>query len=678
VISFRRHLLLAVTALCVFGADSALARKKPPKLLATSHVVQDLYYGDVLFYFYQDDYFQALTRVDAALEQGRVEHHLIESRLLKGGLYLSLGQHVEAGRIFKELLNENVPDDVRNRAWFYLAKVWYQRGYYTDAEQALTSIAGTLTGGLESERQLLHAEVLMGQGRYSDAIAILSAVPKSDRYAPYMHFNLGVALVRENRTDEAMQMLDEVGQMLAPTEELRSLRDKANLALGFALLKDNRPADAALKLQRVRLQGPLSNKALLGAGWADAAQKNYKAALAPWQELRGRNLLDAAVQESYLAVPFAYAQLAATRQAAEQYENAIALFTTETARIDESIATIRAGHLLSTILENDGGERIGWYWQLQQLPDAPETRYLFHLLATHEFQEGLKNYRDLKLMQRNLASWSLAAEAFQDMVDTRRHAYAQRLPVMDAMLGKVDLDGMEARKVEIGSRLSVIERDSDVTGLATAHESEQWKKVQELEQALQSADASDPATEEMRAKLKLIRGVLYWNMNASYKARLWHARKEQRELEVAVKEARRRWTLIDRARVDSPKHTEEFAERVADLSPRIATMMARLVEAGEQQNLYLANVAIRELETQKERLSAYGLQAQFALAAIYDRATSGNSAPTATTPSDSAAPPTSEVPESTPNNSDSESTPTAPTDPVPTASLARPVTRGRP
>jgi len=627
----------------LIGSTASVYGREPRKLLESAQVVQDLYYGDVLFYFYQDDYFQAVTRVDAALEQGRVDHHQVEARLLKGGLYLSMGQHIEAGAIFKELLNDNVPIEVRNRVWFYLAKIWYQRGYYADAEQALTAIGGKLVDGLESERQLLHAEVLMGQGRYSDAIAFLEALPAKDRYAPYARFNLGVALVREGRVPEATRVLDALGANEAPTEELRSLRDKANLALGFAYLKDNRPAEAAQMLQRVRLTGPLSSKALLGAGWADAALQKYKSALVPWQELQKRSLLDAAVQESLLAVPYAYAQLAATRQAAEQYANAIDAFSGETARIDESIASIRQGGLMNTLLRNDAGERVGWYWQLQQLPDAPETRYVFHLLATHEFQEGLKNYRDLKAMQRNLARWSQAATAFNDMIDTRRHAFEQRMPLIDGILTKVDLDAIEARKVDIGSRLSVIERDGDVVGLATARETEQWSKVRALEQALESADPNDPATEEMHAKVKLIRGVLYWNMNASYKARLWHARKEQRELEVAVKEARRRWTLIERARTDSPLHTGEFAERATNLQPRIDALVARLDTAADTQNRYLANVAIKELEAQKERLAAYGLQAQFALAAIYDRANAAANAG-ATPVKPSSVPPTDAPP----------------------------------
>ena len=35
----------------------------------------------------------------------------------------------------KALLNDNVPLDVRNRAWFYLAKVWYQREYLPQAAE---------------------------------------------------------------------------------------------------------------------------------------------------------------------------------------------------------------------------------------------------------------------------------------------------------------------------------------------------------------------------------------------------------------------------------------------------------------------------------------------------------------------------------------------------------------
>jgi hypothetical protein len=522
-----------------------------------------------------------------------------------------------------------VPLDVRNRAWFYLAKVWYQRNYLENAAEALASIHGALPGDLEPERHLLQAQVLMYLNRYEEAVQALERwQPKgdgSDAWSSYARFNIGVALVRQGRIEEAAKLLDAVGQIAAPTEELAALRDKANLALGYAWLKAERPDDAKAALQRVRLVGPQSNKALLGVGWADSAEKRFTKALVPWLELRDRNLLDAAVQESYLAVPYAYAQLEADKQAAEQYQLAVTAFGAESERIDQSIASIRDGHLLDAIMANDEGETSGWYWQLTNLPDAPETRYLYHLLASHTFQEGLKNYRDLKIMQRNLASWALSVEAFDNMIDARRKAFEQRLPALRETLDGVDLDALEARKNELESRVAAIERDSDIVGLATARELEQWRKVERLERVLARADQNDPLVQEMREKTRLVRGTLLWDFNSSYKARLWRARKELRELDVAYKEARRRSVLVERARDEYPARTEAFAARVAGLLPRIETLSARLALAAEAQNRYLASIAIRELESQKERLASYSLQARFALASIYDRAASTGS-----------------------------------------------------
>jgi len=623
---------VALSTAWLLSAAPASAREKakePKPLIGSPQVVKDLYWGDVLFYFYQGDYLQALTRLGAAQEFNHLTNHAVEAELLKGGLYLSLGQHEEAGRIFKALLNDNVPLDVRNRAWFYLAKVWYQRNYLQDAATALASIRGALPGDLEPERHLLEAQVLMYLDRYDDAIKVLErwqpVGDHSDAWSAYARFNIGVALVRKDRIEDAAKLLDAVGQIPAPTEELAALRDKANLALGFAWLKANKPAQAKQVLQRVRLEGPQSNKALLGAGWADSAQSEYTKALAPWLELRDRNMLDAAVQESYLAIPYAYAQLEANKQAVEQYTLAVSAFGEESQRLDQSIAAIRSGRMLDAISENDKADQVGWYWQLEHLPDAPETRYLYHLLASNEFQEGLKNYRDLRLMQRNLASWQLSVIAFDDMVDNRRRAYDQRLPMLQDTLGKADLDAMEARKTELESRIAAIERESDAAGLATGRELEQYRKVEKIDKVLERADPNDPMVQEMREKTRLLRGTLAWDFSSSYKARLWKARKELRELDVAYTDARRSWVLVERARDEYPARTEQFAQRVQGLGPRIDQLSARLAAAATSQNQYLASVAIKELESQKERLAAYSLQARFALASIYDRASNARS-----------------------------------------------------
>ncbi|MGD9841706.1 MAG: tetratricopeptide repeat protein [Steroidobacteraceae bacterium] len=611
------------------------ASKSPSPLMSVPKPVLDLYYGDSLFYFYQDDYFQSLVHLDAAITQRRVANHQTEAELLKGALYLSLGQHIEAGRIFQALLNDNVDLDVRNHAWFYLAKIWYQRGYWSESESALNSIQGGLVVTQEAERQLLLAQVLMKQDRYQQAASVLQSLEGKETNAnwlAYAHFNLGVALIRQEKTEEGAAFLNQVGSLTSDNEELQALRDKANLALGFARIKQGRAAEAEQVLQRIRLNGPLSNKALLGLGWAQSSEGKFNEALVPWQELKQRDLLDAAVQEAYLAIPYAYAQLGANDQATQSYRFALDSFKQETARLDESITSIRDGALLKTVLDNDKSDQSGWYWQLRNLPDAPETRYLYDLLASNTFQEALKNYRDLQVMQKNLLGWTQSMEAFQDMVDTRNIAFEQRTATMQQALDSVDIDALEAKVLEFDTRVSEIARDEDVVSLATSKEQDNWRRVMRLEHALSNNDGSDVGVAAMQDKTRLLRGALYWNMSSNYKARLWNEQKQVRELGLVTKEVRRRHTLVERAREQVPQRTQQFAARVAELAPRLQIMLDRCRASDAAQQTYLAKVAIEQLQQQKQRLAQYALQAQFALASIYDRAaTSGTGVNKATT-----------------------------------------------
>lgn len=587
--------------------------------------VKDLHYGDVLFYFYQDDYFDAITRLLAARELNRVPNTEGEAELLLGGLYLSLGEHVEAGKIFEKLLDGNASQNVRNKAWFYLGKVWYQRGYLEESERALQKVSDKIQPRISAERYMLLAQLMLRQARYDDAIAALGRWHGAPDWTAYAQFNLGVALVRTGRLADAISHLDQVGRMETRSEELLALRDKANLALGFALLQAERAAEARPVLQRVRLDGPYSSKALLGVGWADSALGEFKRALVPWLTLRKRNLLDSAVQEAYLTVPYAYNQLGATGQAADFYNSAIESFDAETQRIDHSIEEIRGGTLLERLLDDDKKDTLTWYWQLKTIPDAPESRYLYQLLASNEFQEGLKNFRELHFMSRNLDNWREDLSAFNDMLDTRQEAYDEQIPKADAVMSATDLGRLTQRRVDFESRLNDIEKSNDVAALGTADEQRNWARLKGVEDYL-ALHPDDPDLGEMRDKLRLLKGVMYWRMSQGFKARLWNERRSVKELEASLVETQRRAVAVKQARQNMPANTTVFGSRVATVTARIDQLQQRLADLSDQQNRYLQSLAIRELEAQKQRIEIYQVQARYELAAIYDKTNSAGPA----------------------------------------------------
>jgi tetratricopeptide (TPR) repeat protein len=619
--SNRWLLVLAAASLAasvpIVRADEQ-ARDLPPPAR-----IRDLDYGDVLFHFFQEDYFDAIVRLEASRDFGRIPHHAAEAELLSGGLYLSLGLHQEAERIFNRLLAGPVPQSVSDRAFFYLARIGYQRGYLDDAWRCLERIRAPLPGGLEPERRLLASNVLMAQGRFSEAVGQLQGWTDQTGWAAYARFNLGVALVRSGDVGQGRQLLEGVGSMPATTEEQLSLRDRANLALGFASLQQHEAEPAAAALNRVRLDGPFTNRALLGLGWAEADANRPERALVPWLELRDRKLLDSSVQESFLAVPYAYAQLASNGQAAQQYQFAVQAYASEARRIDESIAAIRQGGFLDSLLAAAPPSKdVGWFWQLQTVSDAPHTRYLYHLLASHEFQEGLKNYRDLRIMQGNLERWRSSLEAFDAMITAREQAAVEREPRKQQVLASTDIAALEQRQAELVGRAAAIESSHDVPALATADEARQWQALGQVEAALQ-AMPDGPQREGLADRARVLRGTLLWKLDTDYKVRLRKLHTGLRDTAVALAEAKRRVSLIEQAGDLAPRNTAGFAARVDELAARIAKIAPRIDATAAAQEQVLAHLAVDELEAQKVRLASYTTQAQFALASLYDGAAAG-------------------------------------------------------
>jgi hypothetical protein len=593
--------------------------------------VMDLAYGEVLFAFYQDDHFTALTRLLAGLERNELPNHAHDADLMLGALYLSYGQHQIAGDVFAQVLEQSVEPALHDRAWFFLARIWHQRGYLVEAEAALGRISAALPVEFEPERIMLEAQILLAQQRFDAALAVLEAWQEPDaEWLGFARYNIGVALVRLGRIEAGAAVLAELGgwQQEMPGETELALRDKANVALGYALLQAAQPLAAKPILQRVRLEGPYSNKALLGVGWADAELGDYRAALAPWSALNGRDLLDAAVQESLLALPYAFSQLDADGQAADYYERAITAFTGEMGRIDAAIESVRRGELLADWLAAQGDAGQGWYFGLDRIPATDGSRYLSELMADHHYQEAVKNYRDLMLLDRNLADWSGSLGAFDDILATRQQAYAARLPLIESSINGIDLDALERERVALESRLATIEQTTDVVALGTPDQQRIWRELAAMQPALGRL-AGEPAGAELAARQQFFRGLMLWDLERDYRARLWTEQRALRELDRELREARqRRHAVATRVEI-WPEQFATLSARIDLLAPRVAALRQSTGTALAAQREFLERAAVETLLAQRERLDSYLIQARFALASIYDRAQARGEGPIA-------------------------------------------------
>ncbi len=615
---------------CLSVAPVARASEPADPDDAGPHVIQAPHYGEVVFHFFQADYFTAITTLMASQQLQRIAPHDDEAEVLRGGMLLSYGLHREAGDIFARLIERgHTTPEVRDRAWYHLAKVRYQKGQLTLAEEALAKIQAKLPEPLEEERGLLHAQLLMARGDHAGAALELKAMADASPGARFARYNLGVAQIRAGDRISGTGTLDELGLAPASTDEQRALRDRTNVALGFAALAAHQPAAARRYLERVPMEGPESHKALLGYGWAALDLRAPQFALVPWLMLSAREGNDAAVLESRIAVPYAYAQLGANRKALQQYAAAIRSFEHERVSLDASIESIKSGQLVGALLTLNPRGDLGEGWHMDQLPDVPHAAHLTGLLAQHEFQEAFKNLRDLRTLSQNLQTWRDKVDMFKDMLATRRQAFADRLPQVSAHAHEQRVNALTQRVDALAA--DVAQGEATMDGLAFADGKQRAllarvARVQAISQGLAQAPDASPDIALARDRARLVAGVLNWQLSQDLPARLWEAQKALQSMKDGLAQSRLQVDAIAQAMQDEPQRFDRFEQRIQALTPLLDVMIPRLVALGAEQQGVVQDIAVAELTRQKDSLAAYTVQARYAVAQLYDHAAVGAAA----------------------------------------------------
>src|SRR5712692_7155508 len=383
---------------------------------ATSGDLRDLYFGEALYHAYQGQYFDALQRLDTELAQ----YHVLDEPELDT---LHYRMHQRAGRAIKAVLEGGVDDAVRNEAAFRLARIHFQKGQLDDALQALGRIRGSVPEQIKDDVEFLRANIYMATGRPSEAVEVLSHLQNDKSLAGFIAYNLGIALLQAGRQKEAIEQLDKAGQLAAGDPAGLAIRDKSNLVVGSLLFESGNFERAKQSLDRVRLEGPFSNQALLRAGWAEVSSKQLDRALVPWNLLATREPTDVAVQEAMLAVPHTYADLKLYGRAALTYGRALELYSNQLEKLDASINSIKEGRFLKALIREESREDQTWVIRLRSQPGAPETYYLMELMASHDFQTALQNYLDLEDLRSKLMGFQASLEAFDDIIRLRKQNY---------------------------------------------------------------------------------------------------------------------------------------------------------------------------------------------------------------------------------------------------------------
>lgn len=517
--------------------------------------------------------------------------------------YLAFGMRGRAEALYRELAVTTTDHLALGRARLRLAEFLYERGFLQESATSLLRMREKLPEPLQLPWQDLLSRALMSQGRYSDALEVLTEMKNGDKQSPYTRYNLGVAMINDGRVADGETLLDRIGRLSPSDTENLALRDKANLTLGFHFLRKQQGGTAKPLFSRVRITGPYSNRALLGLGWAELAPQGEKQkktdiadpepednplrglatlgilinparlgdydvykraglrsfklekvkkedeealrkALVPWAELINRDPMDPAVQEGMLAIPFALERIGAHIQAQQFYEKSVELLEESRRRIDSASQQIRQARMVETIVRRDIDSEAGWNWRLRDLPDAPETFYLQSIIAENRYQEALKNYRDVRFLARNL-------------------------------------DGVKAR-------IAAVE------ALGQSRPEAAVSPAQLIERARSVRKQDKP-----QLKLKLRMDVL---LTAPYTPPSLPGSLPPLQLRLA----------------SAPPRFNGVRERSEQLRLRLSALRGLIDDAANEQADVLKDIALKELAGQKKTVEKYLVESRFALARIYE------------------------------------------------------------
>ena len=534
-----------------------------PSLASSAERLRDLKFGTILFDYYQQNYFNSLIGYEVAKARGELQNQKNEARLLQGGMTLSYGLPQQAEAIFLELLEQQVSKPDQNKAWFYLAKLYYQKGETDKAAATLSQVNGEIPDEIVREYNYLATLINIKNDHLEVAGNSIDMIAKGSVYEPYLRFNLAASqLAAGNLSDSESNFKRVIRYADSHTdEEFVVLADRAKQALAHVDINQGDLLAAWQDLQNVRTTGLYSNRALLSYGWTAIKLERYTQAIPALKALDRRSISIAEVQEAKVLLAHLYEQQGAHRTALKQYLLAEKAFAQGVDAIAGARRVIAGQRIPQEFVRNLEAmmDETDWYGSEPSLDYNKLTPFLIELMSSNPFHIVIKELRDLYALQDNLSYWRRQANEHQLIIRHRQQGWSSE------SLAKF-VSRQQQRKDQMEIMVSELELHSVALNV---------EEQQRFEPMLEAVRDDFDQMEKMLKKIK---------------------------------------------RIEKPyRESEEKLAWMAELHNRIDIKLARVNGLIKKLENVMRKVVNAELDKHEERMKYYWAQARLGKARLYDR-----------------------------------------------------------
>ena len=574
------------------------------------HAVVDPGYGAILFEYYQQNWFAAMTQALMALETGTLPSQRTEAEVLLGALYAHYGMPDEAERLFRALLADSVDPALAPSIWLHLAELHYRKQRYADALTLLDEQIGTPPDELSRQFHALRTRVLMRMGRFEDTGAALDYLDE-DALSAYLRYNLAVSRINAGEGKKGEGLLWQVANLPPGDEETNALKDRAMLALGVHYLRTGEGEKARNVLRAARLDGPYSETALLLHGRAWIATDEPVRALGSLQTLAERSLQFEETQEALLSLPWLFQLLGDFSRAGSGYRNAISRYTEHYRYLAELEAEIRSGKWFSDLVQEPV-----WSTAMDALPPFEPRRVesfptFRHLFASHDFHTRWRDYHEQLRQIHLLQHWYQRLPAIEEMVAAQIRKHRQQVPLAEEMLAALEEAGWPQQLKKIEQRFQHGQQNNDIAMFASDEERKLLAAVNEVEGLM--ARWPEKIKPELRERLALQKGLLLWRLQENSVPRQWQRERQIRELSVLLEETSLLTDRLAAAASGDSSRVVSLGHQLAGLYNEIASLDERGSSLLRRQQQQIEALALTQIDSTRERLRAFTAESWAAL-----------------------------------------------------------------
>lgn len=526
---------------------------------------------------------------------------------------------VELSRETKKVLQEN------GRAWFYLAKRWYELGFWENTLTALEQAKALgLSARYKEEFLFLKSSTLLELGFVKKASNALAKMTNGDIWTSYARHNFLLSYLGGNASGRSLDLFLVDSLYFVPeTEEGKAIYDRMNLVAGIHFLESGRSRKAVKYFRNISLDGPYTAPALLYYGWANIDLWQYEDSLQPWRELQSSfNPYTTEVIESLASVPYVLEMLKVQTQALRTYE------FTESKLVD---LVERTGNLreqfpqdpwLDNWLAGQQSDIWGWRAPINDLFEQSETsNALEELLTRSEFVVELSDLRDLNNIEQHLSEQIVNLKLWRSMVAKRRAQFlnsnsSKRIAAMEDQLNSYKQGAQY-----LGQQMASFAPDS--LGLRTLSEVAMYEKIENFKPTLSQLmktkfGKKDSAmyTERQRR----VAGVSLWQQQEEFPERKWQAEKAMRILQKVIFEAE---VQLNETKISSGwavSGWQGFDQKIQQQLASTEKLHAEAAIIRDKQYKRVYGMADDYLADLHSRLKAYLSQTKLAIARLYDDA----------------------------------------------------------